>query len=89
MAQTYSTYEAKARFSELLRKVRAGQRLVISHRGEPIAELRPLTRPKTLADSLEQLEQAGVLVPSSEGGSRFRPALKRRGALARFLASRK
>ena len=34
MAQTYSTYEAKARFSETIRKVRAGQRIIISHGDE-------------------------------------------------------
>ena len=33
MAHVYSTYEAKARFSEVIRKVRAGQRVVIAYRG--------------------------------------------------------
>ena len=39
MAPTYSTYEAKARFSEVMRKVRSGQRVRITYRGEEIAEI--------------------------------------------------
>ena len=39
MAETYSTYEAKTKFSEVIRKVRAGQRIVIAYRGEEIAEI--------------------------------------------------
>jgi prevent-host-death family protein len=41
VAHTYSTYEAKAKFSEVMRKVRAGQRIVIAYHGEEIAEIRP------------------------------------------------
>jgi prevent-host-death family protein len=47
---TYSTYEAKARLSEILRGVRRGQRAVIAHRGTPIAEVRPLPKQETLAE---------------------------------------
>jgi len=39
--ETYSTYEAKAKFSEVIRKVRAGQTVRIAYRGEEIAEVRP------------------------------------------------
>lgn len=41
MAKIYSTQEAKARFGEVLRRVRSGERVVISFRGEPIAEVSP------------------------------------------------
>ena len=34
MARVYSTYEAKAKLSEILRKVRAGQSIGISYRGD-------------------------------------------------------
>lgn len=40
----YSTHDAKARFSELVRKVREGRSVTITYRGEPVAELRPIER---------------------------------------------
>ena len=45
MAVTYSTYEAKARFSEVLRQVREGETVTVTYRGEPVAEIR-LIQPK-------------------------------------------
>ena len=42
MLREYSAYDAKARFSELLRAVMDGERVVISYRGKPVAEMRPL-----------------------------------------------
>ena len=88
MAQTYSAYEAKAKFSEILRKVRAGQRIVISYRGEAVAEIRPLA-PQSLEASLKQLEAEGVIGPPAGPQGDLKPVAKRPGALARFLASRK
>lgn len=85
---TYSTYEAKARLSEILRGVRRGQRAVIAHRGTPIAEVRPLPKQETLAERLEELEAAGALTPAPERAVRLAPIARRRGALKRFLASR-
>ncbi|HEV7515203.1 MAG TPA: type II toxin-antitoxin system prevent-host-death family antitoxin, partial [Thermoanaerobaculia bacterium] len=63
---TYSTYEAKAKFSEILRKVRAGQRVVIAYHGEEVAEIRPIEKKKTLAASLRELEEQGILGPLVE-----------------------
>ena len=63
MQNIYSTHEAKARFSELLRQVRQGKRVTISYRGEPVAEIRSIQRkPATVEERLEELEQRGVLV---------------------------
>lgn len=87
---TYSTYEAKARFSEILRKVRAGRRIVVTHHGARVAEIRPIdATPATLGDRLADLERAGVVAPrrARVGGS-VGVVVRRRGALARFLASR-
>lgn len=36
-------FEAKTRLSEFVRKARDGQVYVITRRGEPLAELRPIT----------------------------------------------
>jgi prevent-host-death family protein len=88
MVQVYSAYEAKAKFSEILRKVRAGQRVIISYRGEEVAEIRPLEPPRSLEASLRQLEADGILSPPTRRPGRLAPAARRPGALARFLESR-
>ncbi len=87
--QTYSTYEAKAKFSEVIRKVRAGQRVVISYRGEEIAEIRPITGlDGGLARSIGRLEEEGVLSRPPNPVGRLEPIAKKPGALRRFLESR-
>jgi prevent-host-death family protein len=89
MAQTYSAYEAKARFSEIIRKVRAGQRIIISHRGREVAEIRPLAiRDGGLANRLERMEEEGIVGPRSAPPGRLRPLARKPGALIRFLESR-
>lgn len=85
---TYSTYEAKAKFSEILRKVRAGQRVVIAYHGEEVAEIRPIEKKKTLAASLRELEEQGVLSPLVQPRRDLAPVARKEGALARFLDSR-
>lgn len=88
MAHTYSTYEAKARFSEVMRKVRAGQRVVITFHGEEVAEIRPIGKETTLDDRVRQLEERGLVSPA--GGTRrtWQAIARRPGALRRFLAER-
>jgi len=91
MSKVYSTYEAKAKFGEIIRKVRAGKRVVISYRGEEVAEVRPLPKRKssTLMARLKELEEQGVVGPPKKiKKSSFRPVVRRPGALARFLESR-
>lgn len=89
MGDVYSTYEAKAKFSEILRKVRAGRRVRISYRGEEVAEISPLERTeRSLEGSLKRLEEAGLIGSASLPGGSLRPIAKRPGALARFLESR-
>lgn len=89
MPRTYSAYEAKARFSELLRRVRQGQRIYISYRGREVAELRPVeTGRRTLTDRLEALEEEGVLSRSALPSGHLQPIATKSGALARFLESR-
>ncbi len=89
MAHVYSTYEAKAKFSEVMRKVREGQRVVIAYRGEQIAEIRPIGPAEaTLERVVARLEDQGVLSPRRAQRGNLRPLAKRRGALARFLESR-
>lgn len=88
MTYTYSTYEAKARFSELLKRVREGHRVLISYRGKVVAELRASQAKPETAQILKDLETAGILVPGTGSAAGLPPVRRRRGALARFLASR-
>ena len=63
MGITYTTYEAKARVSEVMRQVREGKTVTVSYRGEPVAEIRPLEKRKqTLEERIKELELRGVLV---------------------------
>ena len=83
----YSTYEAKARFSEIIRLVREGRTVIVTYQGEPVAEVRPLARAEGTAARLEWLRSRGSL----SGGGRaapLRPVAHRPGALARFLEDR-
>lgn len=84
----YSMYEAKARFSEVLRKVRAGQRVVITYRGTEIAEIRPIRPGASLGESVSRLEEEGVVSPRRRPTGPLRSLAKKPGALARFLDSR-
>lgn len=85
----YSTYEAKARFSELLRLVRSGKTVAISYRGEPVAEMRSIEQPsQTIEERLDELERRGILVRSGDARKPLPVVTRRPGALDRFLAER-
>ena len=89
MAAIYSVYEAKARFSEVIRQVREGKSVMVSYRGEPVAEISPVERRQrpTLVQRLRDLERQGALV-RSRARHALAPIERRPGALARFLAER-
>jgi len=91
MPREYSLYEAKARFSELVRRVRErGDTVVITYHGEPVAEIRPVAHAAgdTLALRLARLAEQGVLRPASERRKKVRRVARKPGALARFLEDR-
>lgn len=88
----YSTYDAKARFSEVLRRVREGRTVTVTYHGEPVAEIRPIGKTSGLAARVEDLRRRGVLsAPGSSPGAAppaEPPGERRAGALERFLAER-
>lgn len=88
MPRTYSTYEAKARFSEILRKVRGGETVYVSYRGREVAEIRPVQSEPTAEEALRKLEERGILARPVEPATPLRPIVRREGALDRFLESR-
>jgi prevent-host-death family protein len=89
MNDVYSTYEAKAKLSEILRKVESGRVIRITRRGTPIAEVRPVpATPATLEDRIAELTARGAILPAKRPGARVRPIADRPGALERFLQDR-
>lgn len=53
---TKSVAEAKSKFTELLRAVEAGERIVITRHGKPVAELSPASKRNRF--SLEAIAEA-------------------------------
>ena len=89
MGITYSTSEARARFSEIIRHVRDGRMVTVSYRGEPVAEVRPIQkRPVTMEERTKELERRGVLVGSRGPRKPFKVGPHVPGALERFLEER-
>jgi len=43
----FNIYEAKTQLSKLIRRVRAGQEVIIADAGTPVAKLVPIEQPKT------------------------------------------
>ena len=85
----FSTYEAKARFSEVLRLVREGHPVTITYRGTPVAEIRPIddSGASPLEARVRELERHGEVVTVDRKGERgvFQ---RKPGALQRFLEER-
>ena len=89
MGSTYSLYEAKAKFSEVIGKVRRGQRVTITHRGKKVAEIRPVApKATTIAERVTELQELGVLSRPGKPFAGFKPLIRRPGGLKRFLAER-
>ncbi len=89
MAAVYSLYDAKAKLSEILRRVREGDSVTITYHGEPVAEIRPIARaPRTLEQRIRALQDRGVIVRSARRRGSLRPVARRPGALKRFLRER-
>ena len=89
MTETYSTYEAKAKLSEILRKVERGQVVRISKNGRLVAEIRPVSADSVpLAARIAEMVDRGTVVRAADPSGRPGAVAKRPGALARFLADR-
>ena len=90
MASYFSVYEAKARFSEVIRQVREGGVVTVTYRGTPVAEIRSIKprQRQAVEQRLAELESSGVLVRAKGTEQTLRPVAPRPGALARFIAER-
>lgn len=72
--------ELKTRLGTYLQQVREGRTLVVTDRGEPVAELRPLRSDGSLPSALLKLSTKGtVTLPTRDRLATFRP-IRSRGA---------
>lgn len=85
---TYSTYDAKARFSEVMRLVREGRTVTVTYQGEPVAEIRPIGRRDGTAARMEWLRSRGVLTTPARPAPVLAPVAPRPGGVRRFLEER-
>ena len=70
--------ELKTRLGTYLRRVRAGRTILVTDRGEPIAELRPLPRDTSVSAALIKLSREGtVTLPVRKAMLAFRPIQSR------------
>lgn len=89
MRDTYSLYEAKARLSAIVRRVREGHTVVVTVHGEPVAEIRALEERAGGIDArIEELRRRGALAEPKDRKARIRPGRQVPGALKRFLDDR-
>jgi len=70
--------ELKVRLGTYLQRVRRGQTLIVTDRGEPVAELRPLAAESATDAILVKLEAHGAVVrPTRRSLAPFRPITSR------------
>ena len=75
---TVGARELKTRLGGYLQQVRQGRTLVITDRGEPVAELKPLCRTGAHDAVLEQLKALGTVTqPENRPLAPFRPVRSR------------
>jgi prevent-host-death family protein len=68
--------ELKTRLGTYLRRVREGRTLVVTDRGEPIAELRPVQADTSVPAALARLSsKRAVTMPVRKSMASFRPIL--------------
>lgn len=75
--------ELKVRLGKYLRLVRAGRTLIVTDRGQPVAELRPIDAATSADAVLAKLEAAGALArPVRKTLTAFQPVTSRGRSVA-------
>ena len=91
MTESYPLHEVKARFSQIVRRVRErGDVVLVTYHGQPVAEIRPVSAPSgnPLAARLQALEERGALVRATAERPALKRAARKPGALRRFGSDR-
>jgi prevent-host-death family protein len=63
VSETTSVADLKARTSEILRRVKSGQEILITERGVPVARIQPLDDAQRRSTRRTRLARAGLLRP--------------------------
>jgi prevent-host-death family protein len=79
--------EANQRFSKAVKAVKAGEEVVLTERGKPIAVLKPFPEPESGEAAIRRLEAAGLLRPAAKAGPMppWRPRILRGAPISRTL----
>jgi prevent-host-death family protein len=89
MEKRYKLAEAKAKFSEVIRAAKAGEKVVLVERNEPILVFMPYQSSLQPEAVLAQLASSGKLREAEAPISTIKRATKSKpGALKRFLKDR-
>ena len=59
--KTATVSKLKASLSAYLRRVKAGEEVLVTERGRPVAKLSPATGPQTLPQHLAEMEKQGLV----------------------------
>jgi len=70
--KTTTVTKLKASLSEYLRQVKAGEEVLVTERGRPIARLAPTVNPQTFPEELVEMEKQGVITSELLDGDRIR-----------------
>jgi len=91
MSKPVGARELKTRLGQYLRAVRAGATVIVTERGEPVAELRPITRAAgAIGARLEMLAASGLVTKGSGGRLRpFAPIASRGRAISETIAEQR
>lgn len=90
MVKNYSIYAAKAKLSEIIRLVKKQQKIIITDRGVPVAQITsiPKENKETLEANIKELVESGQVQLASKPPSAIQPIAERPGAVKRFLEDR-
>lgn len=89
MATEMGIREAKAKLSSVVSRVRAGETIVLTDRGRPVARVVPIAKGETsLAERLAALEARGWLAAEAREGNPLPSAMaaEESGVAQRYLA---
>lgn len=92
MEKTFSIFEAKTHFSNLIRQVKAGYRCQITDRGKPVAMICPIQEAEQSFEQwLTSILETNCLAKATldaKNLANYTPLKKIKGGLKRFLESR-
>ena len=84
----FSVFEAKNKLSQLIRLVSSSGPIIITNRGEPVAQIIPFQKEETIEGRFNRFEQSGRIQNKLAREGKLWKANKKPGAVARFLADR-